>query len=165
MKDSAKRKSPAKRNKFIIAAVVTLAVLLIALGCKTAWEIYNYNHLNIVVHYTHSGGGSDFNVDALTFYYGGGSNWFVNQFGEPYSERAYQLIREWSNTVGAFQRELAQQYAGRPADVRATVQNVDGHTVFTYQGYVTAETGEIVEIDEEIVMSGILTENLPQPLR
>ncbi|MCM1101019.1 MAG: hypothetical protein NC398_06510 [Acetatifactor muris] len=165
MKESGKNQSPTKRNKLKIAAAAVIIVLLIALGCKTAREIYNYNHLDIVVHYTHSGGGPDFNVDALTYYYTGGSNWFLNRFGEPYSERTDQLMSEWDNTVGLFQAGLGDWYAGRPADVRATVQNVDGHTVFTYQGYVTAETGEIVEIDEEIVMSGILTENLPQPLR
>lgn len=138
----------------IVIVITTIAVIT-----KIGVEIYRYNHPDIRLHYLSSGG--DFNVQHFGMTTGGGSSWFVNKNGNPYALRFDLLQREWMDKVYAFQTSLYANYVG-PADITAKAENVDGHTVFTYQGTATTQTGELVNIDERIVLDGILTEHVPK---
>ncbi|MCM1101018.1 MAG: hypothetical protein NC398_06505 [Acetatifactor muris] len=145
-----------KKIAFAIVGIV-LALLCAVAGS----EIYGYHHPKIIVRYM--GHRALFNVESFGMgVIGGGSRWYVNEQGDHYSQYYARLIKEWEDMVYPFQDALFEEYDGRPAQVTALIENTDGHTVVTYQGYVTAETGEIVEINERFELSGILTDRLEQ---
>ena len=141
----------------VIAIVIVITTIVVS--AKIGIELYRYNHPDIRLHYMHPSG-RDFNVQYFGMSTGGGSSWFVNKNGNPYALRYDLLKREWTEKVYAFQNQLYADYVG-PADIKATVENLDGHTVFTYQGTATTKTGDLVVIDERIVLDRILAEYIP----
>lgn len=151
---------------FVLVALLTLAMICLLVGK----EIYDYNSYELRVvyqspEYMHYIYPQSKNLEIP--YFGLNSTVHVskikNRNGNPYPMRYDLLIQEFNDKVVSYQNMLYEIYDG-PADVRATVENIDGHTVFTYQGTVTSKTGETVTIDEKITLSGILTEDLPQPM-
>lgn len=150
-----------KLGKSIMGIVMAVVIVVTALAvcAKIGIELYRYNHPDIRLHYMHPSG-EDFNVQYFGMSTGGGSSWFVNKNGNPYALRFDLRKREWTDKVYAFQNQLYADYVG-PADIKATVENLDGHTVFTYQGTATSKTGVLVVIDERIVLDSILTEYIP----
>lgn len=144
-------------GKTLIA--ILLVITLVAVGVKVGIEIYRYNHYQIDIYYMHPYG-ENFEVQYFGISFQGGSTWFKNQKGNPYALRFDERKQEFMDKVYTFQNEIYTRYVG-PANVTATVKNIDGHTVFTYQGTVTSKTGETVVLDERIVLDGILTEHIP----
>lgn len=151
---------------FILVALLTLAIICLVVSR----EINEYNSFKVRVDYQSSAymhyiypQSKDLEIPYFGLTVTIHPTWIKNKNGNSYPARYDFLMQEFNDKVRTYQNMLYEEYT-EPADVRATVENIDGHTVFTYQGTVTSKTGETVTIDEKITLSGILTEDLPQPM-